>query len=184
MDQRRWEREAGLRDLGRELRERVGGEFRSDAEEGERQAAQASARRRTLAEVAADLRSRGDTVAVSVGRQVLTGTIVFAGSDYLRLRTPGALVDCPLTQPLVLRVVQRARAGGTGLSPGSGTFRARLLELEVEAVEVQLGTSVLGDVQRGRLRTVARDHVVFVADGGQEWHVALAAVTCVARRWP
>lgn len=177
-----WREDPELRELGRELRERLRGEFRGEAEESERAAATAAARARSLADVVAYLRGRGDLVAVAVGRKLFTGIVLYVGADFLTLRTPGGLVDCSLQRPVALRVVERASAGGVGPGPGPETFRGRLLELELGSREVELGGCVLGDVQRGRIATVGRDHVVFRSSDGQEWYVALAAIDFVVRR--
>lgn len=175
-----WREDPELRELGRELRQRVGGEFRGEAEESERAAAVAAARARSLADLAGTLRSRGDLVAVGTGRKLFMGNIVYAGADFLTLRTPGRLVHCSLERPITLRVVSRGLSGGIGPGRGPGTFRARLLELELGAHEVDLGSLVLGDVQRGRIGVVGRDHVVFRGVDGEEWYVSLTAIDYVA----
>ncbi|MDP9021691.1 MAG: hypothetical protein M3N57_03125 [Actinomycetota bacterium] len=174
-----WRDDPALRGLARELRERIGAEFRFDAEDGERLAAQASLRARSLRDVVVDLRSRGDTVAVRLGGRVLTGRVVFVGNDYVRLRTGAGSVDVPLDQPLALRVVERARSGGTGRGDGAATFRARLLQLELDRAAVQVDTAVVGDVLRGRLEAVARDHALLHTQDGQEWVIPFVAIRAV-----
>lgn len=171
-----------LADLSRELRGRVGPEFRAEAEESERQAAAAARRRRTLADVAGQLRSRGDRVAVALPGRVLTGVVVYVGEDFLALATPGGQADVPLTQPLTLRVVDPARGGGVGVRTGPPTLRARLLELELDGGQVELAAFPLGDVHRGRLTTVGRDHVVVTDTQGDQWYVAMGAIGYVVRR--
>ncbi|MDQ4129582.1 MAG: hypothetical protein M3133_01090 [Actinomycetota bacterium] len=178
-----WREDPELRELGRELRERLGGEFRGEAEESERAAAVAAARARSLADIAATLRSRGDLVAVSMRRRSFTGTIVHVGTDFLTLRTPGGLAHCSLDRPVLLRVVARGQSGGIGPGPGPATFRARLLELELDGHEVELG-GVLLELQRGRIRVVGRDHIVFRAADGEECYVALSALDFVACHGP
>lgn len=175
-----WREDPELRELGRELRQRVGGEFRGEAEESERAAAVAAARARSLAQIAASLRNRGDLVAIGSGRKLFTGTVVYAGADFVSLRTPGRIVHCSLERAVTLRVVERGLTGGIGPERGPGTFRGRLLELELDAHEVELGGLVLGDVQRGRIKVVGRDHLVFRGSDGDEWYVSLMAVDYVA----
>ncbi len=177
-----WREDPELRELGRELRQRVGGEFRGEAEESERAAAVAAARARSLAQIAVSLRDRGDLVAVGIGRKLFTGTVVYAGADFLSLRTPGRIVHCSLERAITLRVVDRGSTGGIGPGRGPRTFRGRLLELELDVHEVELGAAVLGDVQRGRITAVGRDHVVFRCSDGDEWYVALMAIDYVASR--
>ncbi len=175
-----WREDPDLRELGRELRERVGGEFRGEAEESERAAAVAAARSRSLAQIAASLRNRGELVAIGTGRKLFTGTVVYAGADFLTVRTPSRIVHCSLERAITLRVVGRGPTGGIGPERGPRTFRGRMLELELGAHEVELGGIVLGDVQRGRISVVGRDHVVFRGSDGDEWYVPLMAVDYVA----
>lgn len=179
-----WREDPKLRELGRELRERMGGEFRGEAEESERAAAVAAARSRSLAELTAMLRSRGDLVTVSMGRKSLTGTVVHVGADFFTLSTRGGVAHCSLERPITLRVVGRGQSGGIGPGREPGTFRARLLELELQGQEVELGGLLLGDVQRGRIRIVGRDHVVFQAADGEEWYVSLMSLDYVACHRP
>ncbi|HEX2029220.1 MAG TPA: hypothetical protein VHF25_14595 [Nitriliruptorales bacterium] len=175
-----WRDDPQLRDVGRELRHRLGDELRRDAEDAERDAARALARARTLGDLAAHLRDRGDEVALTVAGDVLTGTVTAASGDHLQLRTPRALVDVPLGQPLALQVTVRARSGGAQRR-GAGGFRARLLELELDGDEVQVRTSVLGGLQRGRIAAVGRDHLALVGPDGVERYITLEAVHYVAR---
>lgn len=177
-----WRDDPTLRNLGWELRERVGGEFRLESEENERLAATAALRARALSDVAVDLRSRGDLVRLVTSRRVLTGTVAHVGSDFLTLETAGGLVDCNLALPVVLQVAQRARSGGRGPVSGTATFRARLLELELAGLEVELAATVLGELPRGRLGAVAQDHVLFLTRDGQEWHISVAGIEYVVRR--
>lgn len=174
-----WREDPELRELGRELRQRLGGEFRGEAEESERAAAVAAARARTLADVAAALRSRGDLVAVGMSRKSFTGTVVYVGGDFFTLRTPGGLAHCSLERPITFRVVGRG-SGGIGPSRGPETFRARLLELELDGQAVELGGLLLGDVQRGRIAVVGRDHLIVRAGDGEEWYVSLMSLDYVA----
>jgi hypothetical protein len=183
------------RALDRELRERVGGEFRTEAEEGERLAARAAQRARDLAAVASELRDRGDRVAVDVAGRTYLGHVVHVGADLLQLRTrpsppgvrdvsgeplgAGSVVDVHLAAPVVLRVVQRAREGGHGPQPGPATFRARLLELELADAVVELTAEAVAGAARGRVAAVARDHLVLLDEDATPWFVPLATITTV-----
>lgn len=184
-----------LRDLERELRERVGGEFRAEAEEGERLAARAAQRARDLAAVAAELRDRGDRIAVDVTGRTYVGHVVHVGADLLQLRTrssplmaagvagepvgSGAVVDVHLAAPVVLRVVERVHEGGVGPQPGPATFRARLLEHEVADAVVDLTAEAVAGSVRGRVAAVGRDHVVLVDGDDDPWFVPFATITTV-----
>lgn len=183
----------GLTELDRELRERVADEFRLEAEEGERLAALAARRDRDLQTVGAELRDRGDRVAVDVAGRRYLGTVVHVGSDLIQLRTgtPGArtspsgvvgatsVIDVHIGAQIVLRIVERVAEGGTGPSTGPATFRARLLELEMAGTEVELTAEAVSGVVGGRLTAVARDHVVLVDPDGSEWYVPTATITTV-----
>lgn len=169
--------------VGRELRQGIGAEVRADAEETERLVALAARRRRSLADVGAELLARGDTVAVDVPGRRFTGTVVHAGADVLRLRTiAGAAVDVPLRGPVGLAVVERARSGGSDRLDGPASFRSRLLELELAGAAVELGDASAGAPALGRLSAVAVDHVVLATTAGEERYLSLAAITYVQVR--
>ncbi len=170
-----------IQDLARELRERVGGEFRAEAEEGERLAALAAARSRSLADVAVELRSRGDRVMISVVGRSFTGTIVYSGQNFCTLRGPRGLTDVRLTAAVQLQVLERAPAGGLGPLAGPGTFRGRLRELELDGVEVEVGGSGLPEPLRGRIVTVGRDHVRVRGGDGADRYLAEAGIAYVRR---
>ncbi len=170
----------GLDELGRELRRRVGRETREEAEERERDAARLLARTRTLADVAADLRARGDQVTVEAEGRRFTGVVVYAGRDYLRLRAPAGDADVRL-DAIVAMSVDRPGEGGHGPVPGAEKFRARLLESEGAEVEVGRGHA---EPLRGRLETVGQDHLLLRdADGRARW-VASSRVAYVLRQRP
>lgn len=191
--------EDGLVELDQELRERIGDGFRAEAEEGERLAALAALRGRDLQSVGAELRDRGDRVAVEVAGRTYLGTVVHVGADLIQLRagtrTSGpiaaeptglasrtSLIDVNLAAPIVLRVVERVTEGGLGPGTGPATFRARLLELEVSRTDVELTAAALPGPVRGLLAAVARDHLVLVDPDGTEWYVPIATVTTVRSR--
>ena len=168
-------------DLESELRQRVGGEFRRDAEEGERLAAQAAMRDRTLSAVAQELMQRGDTVAVALPGRTFTGTVTHAASGLMTLRTRTGVVDINLATPLHLHVVERVRSGGSSGERDPATFRGRLLEHELAGHLLECGSTVVADVVRGRLVAVGLDHVVLRAEDGVEVVIPTAALAYVAR---
>jgi hypothetical protein len=176
-----WRDEPALRELSEVLRERIGEEFRAEAEEAERLAAVAARRSRTLIDIATEMRSRGDSVVVTVGGRSVLGTISYVGADFIRLRVAGGSdsIDVNAAVPLTLAVSERQPSGGTDTEPGPTTFRARLLELELDGATVEIMTTD-GDAAAGLLRAVGRDHVL-VATPDSECFVALSALATVRR---
>jgi len=166
---------AELAGLGAAARE----EWRADEEEWGRAAVEQWTHGRGLLDVARELMHRGDAVAVVAGDTTFTGTITYVGSDVLQVHTGGGLVDVHTATPVVLRVVTRARAGGRRPGAAPSTFRARLLERESDAGDVVVGSMLLRDELKGRLR-VGADHVVVRDDGGPETYVPMAWISWVA----
>ena len=171
-----------LGDLARELRVGVGDELRAEAEENERQAAQAALRRRRLVDVAAAARDRGETVTVVCGDRRLSGRVSHTARDLLTLATPAGPLHVNLDGDVALRI-------GAGDGPPRGgehedtpSFKARLYELEMAGVEVDLGTTDQPGELRGRIRAVALDHVLVDTPAGERWAVGLSAVRYVRER--
>lgn len=164
-------------------------ERRAEEEEYTRAAARQWARHRDLIDVARELQHRGDTVSVRVGEIVFVGMIDAVGRDYVQVRTDGGRVDIPLMRlgresepvPLLIRVVQRARAGGRRAEPAAPTFRARLIEYDGEDVDTVIGSDVLREELRGRV-VVGRDHVIVNDRDGGETYLPLSCVAW-ARPW-
>jgi hypothetical protein len=159
-------------------------EWRADEEEWTRAALERWQHDRTLLEVLRECMHRGDTIAVRSGSVTFTGRVEAVGDNVVAIAARDGRVDlcCDAAVPLVVRVVERARSGGTR-GDAVTTFRARLLELEMAEGDVEAGTRVSGDVVRGRL-TVGHDHVVVRDDeagdgGGGEMVIALAALAWV-----
>jgi hypothetical protein len=78
---------------------------------------------------------------------------------------------------IVVRVLERARAGGTR-GDAATTFRARLLELEMGEHDVELGANGGDEIVCGRLQ-VGHDHVIGYERDGSSAVIALAAVAWV-----
>ncbi len=168
--------------VGRELRERVGGEFRLAAEEDEYWAMKQARRAGTLSEVAYDAMSRGDRVEIWAGDSVFRGFIEHTRSDLVVLAAPGR-VDVNLEGPLTMRVVEPATASGTAVArEGPASFAARVSELE------QIGTVCEFILPFGRAPVVgtvairARDHVVVEALDGPGWIVPLRWLIALVNR--
>jgi hypothetical protein len=169
--------EPGFRAAEQELRSSA----RLDAEEDERQAAQLAMRTRSLSEVAFEAMSRGDLIAAGLGDRMFTGRVVYSSGDLMTLEASGSTVDFNLQGPMQLRIIAPARSGGGGRQDGPGSFRGRLLELETERGELEVGSPVLPSGPRGTLQVAAQDHLVFRDAGGGEWFVPLTWVGYVAR---
>ena len=172
----------GFDEIRRELRERVGGEFRLAAEEDEYWAMKQARRAGTLSEVAYDAMSRGDRVEIWAGESVFRGLIQHTRNDLLVLKAQ-APVDINLAAPVIFRVIEPA--AGPGASPfpnGPESFSARLAELEqIEAVG-EFITPFSGAAVVGRVSIRARDHVIVEGRDGREWVVPLKWLMAVVAR--
>ena len=148
-------RDLGLDATGSDLRE----QWRLEEEEYTRAAEQHWSHRRTMRDIATELMHRGDTVAMTIATVTFTGAVVAVGNDYLQLATSSGIVDVRVTDvPTAVRVVERRPVGGCRIAPGSPTFRARLLEREIEGGEVVVGSWCSAEHHRGAIR-VGRDQV-------------------------
>jgi len=175
---------AELERLGDELRQQVGGEFRRTAEEDEYAAAKAQIRARSLENVAFELLSRGDAVAVTIGGAPLQGTVIHAKGDLMALQTPhGDRIDVHLGAHLAIHVLERSTAGGRSRDRhGAESFVARLRELELEATPVVLTTPPAGGSVIGVIEAVTSDHVMLNDPESGTWYLPLAAIAAVTAR--
>ena len=132
----------------------VRAEWRADEEEWTRAALERWRHDRSLLDVLRECMHRGDTITVCPGSVTFTGRVEAVGDDLLALAAPDGRVDvqCHADAPLVVRIAERARTGGTR-GDAVTTFRARLLELEMAEGEVEIGTRAVG---RRRPRTAHR----------------------------
>jgi len=159
-------------ELGRELRDRVGAEFREEAEAGEGMAAIAAARGRTFAEVAGHLAQRGARVRVEIADKRFYGAVLAGGVDVIVVGMDGGtvivnLAGCDL-------VTLHGPGDDTGMPRrGPGSLKAALYELEgVEDIELGLRSGV---ALQGMIRVVGHDHVMFRDD-----HERVIPITSVA----
>ena len=153
-------------ELGRELREKVAGEFRRTAEEDEHAVRKTALRKRDLAQVAYELLSRGDVVRAIVGAFALRGVITHARGSLATL-TPGEgpELHVNLAGPVVLEVVERSSTGGRSRQPfGPESFIARLREIELTESEVTVYLGVTAETPTGRIEAVAADHIMLIGD--------------------
>ncbi|MGH3452488.1 MAG: hypothetical protein ACRDQW_17665 [Haloechinothrix sp.] len=181
MEYRRQEQDAAEAELSRaeqDLRSAV----RLEAEEDERQAAQLARRKRSLADVAFEAMSRGDRVAAGLGARTFTGRVVYSTGSLMTLEADGATVDFNLEGPIQLRVIESARSGGGSRADGPGSFRGRLLELEVYPDEIEVGSPLYADGLRGKIQVTAQDHLLVTDAAGSDWYLPLAWIGYVARR--
>ena len=158
-----------LRELDRELREALGGEFRRTAEEDEFAARKAALRKRDMAHVAYELLSRGDLVRVTVGDASISGVVSHARGT-LATVTPsvGTPLHVNLAGPILIEIAERSTTRGSRPDRfGPETFIARLRELELNATPVEV---LLGSTPRrptGRIEAVARDHLMLAGETTQ-----------------
>ena len=157
--------------------------WRADEEEWTRAGVERWRHERSLLDLLRECMHRGDTIALSLplGTVTFTGRVTAVGDDLVTLALPDGPLDvcCDAQAPLVVRVVERARRGGTR-GDAVTTFRARLLELEIDERDVEVGTRTTGDVIRGQL-TVGRDHVILHGRDAVDTIIALAAIAWVRR---
>ena len=157
----------------------VRAEWRADEEEWTRAAVERWQHRRTLLDVIRECMLRGDTIALRLGDITFTGLVQGMGDDLVALDARGGRVDVRVDEhtPIVVRVHERARTGGTR-GDAITNFRARLLELEMDGLNVEIGADAAGGVVGGDI-TVGRDHVIVHHDEEAETVIALAAVAWV-----
>jgi len=155
-----------LEALDRELRARVGGEFRRSAEEDEFVARKAALRSRDLAQVAYELLSRGDKIRVTVGGSSVLGVLTHARTTLATLSpADGPAVHLNLAGPLTIDVVERSSGGGRAREQyGPETFVARLRELELAGAPVELLLGFGRNNPRGAIEAVSADHVMLVGE--------------------
>jgi hypothetical protein len=169
-------------EIGRELRERIGGRFRLAAEEDEYWAMKQARRAATLSEVAYDAMSRGDHVEIWAGDVAFRGFIQHVRNDLLILQGQ-ANVDVNLGAPIVLRVVEPAVIPGTGVSPhGPESFAARLAQLEQSDAACEFIVPYSRAAVFGRIAIRARDHVIVDGAEKQEWFVPVKWLVAVVSR--
>lgn len=173
-----------LGDLARELRAGAGDAFRAEAEEGERLAARAALRRRTLVDVAVAAAERGETLTVLCGERRFSGGVRHAAKDLLTIVAPGGPVHVNLAGAVVVHVGRAGPGRDERTGEDTPSFKARLFELELAGTELDVGIGVSPGELVGCIRAVAVDHVLVDADDGERWAVALGSVRWVRERRP
>lgn len=160
---------------------RIDETFRDDAEEAEYDADRLRLRDRSLADVAFDVMSRGDLLRVGTVGHNFAGTVVYVHGDLVSLAADELEVDVNLTGPVHLEILRPAHTDGVGHGRGTGSFRARLSEIEstseiVEIIAPEVGANVLG-----RIEAVAEDHVMIVDPDAGHWFVPTQRIAAVIR---
>ncbi len=153
-------------------------EWRDEEEELARAALEQWTHQRTLGDVARELMHRGDNVAVLSNGTAFSGRIIEVGRDVVVVATVLGKVDIHLEAPVMLRVVERAKSGGTR-GGGVNSFRARMAEREMDGDEVIVGTVLTRHTLRGAIM-LGRDHLHVRDRFGAETYVRLADITYVA----
>jgi hypothetical protein len=166
----------GLRDVGAAAR----AAWRADEEEWTRAAFEAWEHERALVDVARDCMHRGDTVALLLSQRMFSGLVLAVGHDFVRIGRAKDHVDVQTGAhaQFILRVLAPARAGGSRGTTRIATFRACLLQLEADRVEVELGASVSLDAMVGLIR-VGGDHVRLEFGDGGRAYVPIGSVSWV-----
>jgi hypothetical protein len=155
--------------------------FRDEAAELERDVETARLRGRTLAEALADLGARGDRVRVECGTNAVVGRVLHSEGDLTILDADEREATINLGGPVTVSLVEAAKAGGSSMRGGVGSFRARLLQFEVSGEPVVVVSD--GSSMPGTIGTVAIDHVV-VDRGMGESYVPMARIGYVTRTTP
>ncbi len=149
-----------LDELNRYLRAGAGSEILDEAAITELETHQGRLRRRTMADVARGIAERGDSVRLAVPRGELTGLVVHVGKDYMSVDTDHLSVD--VRYSTCTWSIVKSPSGGTTLSKGSVTLKARLAEFEQTGEVV---TIVVGESEhRGVIAVAASDHILLIVD--------------------
>ena len=170
-----------LEELAAELRQSISREIRWEAEDVEADALKMTLRRRSLSDAVVELMNRGDVVSFVTQLLTATGLLTQCRGDLAILETHGAIVSANLSGPVVVRVVERVRAGGASSSGGSGSFKARLSELELTGETVGIVTPSTADIIAGRIGIVGTDHIVTVGSGDVEWYIPIPTIALIVQ---
>ena len=170
-----------LDDLAAELRQSVSREIRWEAEDVEADALKLTLRRRSLSDAVAELLHRGDVVSFVTPPLTVTGLLTHCRVDLAIMDSGEATISANLAGPVVIRREQSARSGGSSSSGGSGSFKARLSELELTGEPVGIITPSTADVILGRITVVGTDHIVMIGPGNIDWYIPLPTIALVVQ---
>ena len=144
------------RDLAAELRQSAGREWIEEAAEDERLSETFRRRKTGLAELMAELASRGDRVSIEFGGHTFSGSVLEVGSDFATILGPGQVADIRLgtAKWSVLVSDQPAELQDRGVD----SLVALLKLYEAEQANLRLALPG-GDMVIGKIAVVASDHV-------------------------
>ena len=168
-------------ELASELRQKVGGEFRMEAEAVEEDAAKLVLRKRDLADVVLEFLNRGDVVGISALDVSYTGVVSHAAGDLTIIDTPHSLINVNLGGPISLHVERRAQSGGRSRANGSQSYRSRMLELEITGENVEIISSGSRSIE-GTISVVGADHIVLIDRNDTEWFIPLSTIALTLQR--
>jgi hypothetical protein len=172
-----WVFDPGLAGINRRIQQ----EFRQEAEAVEAETRDYEQRLRTLTEWILEARNRGDVLRVQTRQRHFTGTVVYAGRDFLTLQGSDFQADVNLGAVALVTIVEHGRRGGVPLPEGAGTFEMRLLERRGPA-PVEIGQALMDDVISGRLMAVGQDHVILETNHREEMVVPFSNITWLVSR--
>jgi hypothetical protein len=170
-----------LDELAAELRLSVGREIRWEAEDIEADALKLTLRRRTLSDAVVELLHRGDLVSFITPPLTVTGLLGHCRGDLAVMNAGDAIVSANLAGPVVVRREQSARSGGSSSTGGSGSFKARLSELELTGESIGLITPSTADIIVGHIDVVGVDHIVMTGPGDIDWYIPLPTIALVVQ---
>lgn len=157
-------------------------ELREDAYEMEYIMAQSELRSRTFAEVAREIRNRGDHVTIVVSHRSFTGSITFAAGDFVTITTPELEADVHLADVAYMRSIRKGQQGGREVGDGPGTFAMRLLEKESTTTKVEIGFAKVEATITGSIKAVTQDHVLIIDANRSECVAPISGISYVIRR--
>lgn len=170
-----------LDDLAAELRQSVGREVRWEAEDTEADTLKLTLRRRTLSEAVVELLHRGDVVSFVTPPLTVTGRLTHCRGDLAIIDSQEARISANLAGPVAVRREKAARSGGSSSTGGSGSFKARLSELELTAEPVGIVTPSTAEVILGRINIVGADHIVVNGPDNIDWYLPIPTIALVVQ---
>ncbi len=158
-------------------------ELREEAEELEIVTEESELRSRSFADVAREIRNRGDHVSIMTSHRVFLGRIVYAAGDFISVDTQEFSVDINLADVAFMRLLRDGRDGaGRPNIAGPGTFEMRLLERQSRVTDVEIGFRQFEQTLTGAIIAVAQDHVLVIDHNKTECTAPIAGISYVIRR--
>lgn len=165
-------------ELVAELRQRFGRELSEEAAEDERMTELLRRRRQPLAEIMADLATRGDRVSVEFGGHSFSGAVVISGADFVTIAGASQIAD------IRLDVAQWSVIPSGGSTEHyqrrAESFVAMLKIYEQEGPTLRLAMPDQG-VVIGRIAVVAVDHLEIADVDDRRLYIPTELVLAVIR---